>query len=172
MAVMQIETRVLRGATVVFGGKTGVTGNGCNPASDRLPAPCLSVLRHLSRLSPQAGYPSLLRHPAAAPDADAEAARGAGRPRSRTVLGYRGTASSAGRAVQFGWPPSVAAARLVSAKRMARIVRPTRERSSVGRLLMPRHPAPVSGKHQRPITAQFGPTTGAFTASLRGKRAG
>jgi len=164
MAVMQIETRKLRGVTVVNGGKTGGTGNGRHPAVERQPAPTLSVLRRMSRLSPLAGLMPRRRQPSVDHDADGDAARRAGRSRS-CVLGYRGSASSAGRTVPLGWSP-----RAGETWPEATAYRGCLD--IYGRVLSNRRTAKASATRPQMSPAPFGPTTGAFTASWRGKRAG
>ena len=94
MFMMQIETLVQLGTTVVLGGKTGVAGIGTHANAERLPAACLSVLRPSSRLSPQVGNKPELRQLSTDQSADTFAASRAGRPWS-CDLASRGSASRA-----------------------------------------------------------------------------
>jgi hypothetical protein len=169
MVVMLIQTLTQLGTTVVVrGGQTGLTGISFE-TKEHNPA-CLSDLRPMSPLSPRPDYPPA---DVSAPQADTTA-QGAGRLRSR-CLGCRGSASSARMTVPFGWSPSTAMNELAYAKPLAWAVRSNRGRTSACCLLtlrrVPPHQAITSGRMQTKSAWPM-PTTGAFTASLRGKRAG
>lgn len=170
MTVKQIKTQVQRGTTVVFGGKTDVAGNGLHHRMERLSATCLSILRPTSRLSPRPGHPAL-RRPLADQAADSAAASGAGRSRSR-VLVSRCLASLVGWPVQYGWSPCDDGARFTDAKPSASQAYRGRPPASDRSLTRRMNPASPSGNEPGAEAAQFGSTAGAFTASLRGKRAG
>lgn len=174
MVVKNLEALVLRGVTVVLGGKTGVTGIGSFAALERTPA-CLSDQRLLSRLFPQAYPPAPPAAIPAYPAADDRDVRGAGRPRGRFLR--RGTASSAGRPVPFGQSPSAGEGRVLWAKTPMQAAS-FRGCLPVSHLLKGQHGpshrccAIPSGDRGNTGPARMWPATGAFTASLRGKSAG
>ena len=104
MAVMNWESLVLRGVNAVRGVVTGLERIDSKRANRSLPAMDLSLSRHPSQQSPQAGLDAGTRYGHADTIGAATATLRAGRPEScRVVLDRRSPASSAGRAVLSGW---------------------------------------------------------------------
>ena len=104
MAVMNLQSLVLRGVNVAGDVVTGRERLGFNPAKGGTTAVVLSFQRHLSTRAPQAGSDPRPRHERTASGGASHAARRAGRPDSPAgVPDCRRPARCAGRAILSGW---------------------------------------------------------------------
>src|SRR5262249_50813855 len=181
MAVLNLESLVLRGVPVACDVVTGLERIGFNASGSGARAVLLSLTRHPSPSDPQAGADPGMRY--AAVQGMAHAAPRAGRPgRSAGVPDSRGPAISAGRAILSGWSLAVGDPCATAARRLAAFAGTTP--ATVGKALTGQPQTSLrtrsqaagrrlarSGKRAEVEAGSSEPAFGVPSAPLRGKRA-